>query len=281
MKDHENNTGVESAFTLVELLVVIAIIALLMGVLMPALVAARVQGKAVVCRSNLRQLALANIGYATENDGHYVPAASDMYKSNGGLHRWHGVREDKDEPFDPLKGPLVGYLGAGAVKECPEKGKFIKGQNWNTNYEQGCGGYGYNQAYIGSWLWRSGLSWNDVGTHENTTIITEIARPVETIMFADCAMANKNSNGNAYIHEYSFAEPAFWLNNGKPATSWGYASPSIHFRHRDKANVAWVDGRISSESRTEYNGRNGYGVKSADFAIGWFGPLDNSQFDLE
>jgi len=72
MKDHENNTGVESAFTLVELLVVIAIIALLMGVLMPALVAARAQGKAVVCRSNLRQLALANIGYATENDGYYV-----------------------------------------------------------------------------------------------------------------------------------------------------------------------------------------------------------------
>ena len=279
MKDHENNTGVESAFTLVELLVVIAIIALLMGVLMPALVAARAQGKAVVCRSNLRQLALANIGYAMENDGYYVPASVGfLADSTGGLHRWHGTRENSEELFDPLKGPLVGYLGDGAVKECPERVRFVKGQDWDTNYEQGCGGYGYNQVYIGSRLWQ--LGWCDEA-YEKTTQITEVRKPSETLMFADCAMANKNSNGNAYIHEYSFAEPAFWLNNGKPATSWGYASPSIHFRHRDKANVAWVDGRISSESRTEYNGRNGYGVKSADFAIGWFGPLDNSQFDLK
>ncbi|MHC4483550.1 MAG: type II secretion system protein, partial [Planctomycetota bacterium] len=46
----------KKAFSLVELLVVISIIALLGSVLMPALAAARAQGKQVVCKSNIRQL---------------------------------------------------------------------------------------------------------------------------------------------------------------------------------------------------------------------------------
>jgi prepilin-type N-terminal cleavage/methylation domain-containing protein/prepilin-type processing-associated H-X9-DG protein len=53
-----------NAFTLVELLVVIAIIALLMGILLPALTAARKQGQATVCRNNLKQIGIAANFYA-------------------------------------------------------------------------------------------------------------------------------------------------------------------------------------------------------------------------
>lgn len=53
---------------MIELLVVIAIIALLMGILVPVLRKAKEQGKDVVCRNNLRQIGLAAMLYAQDND---------------------------------------------------------------------------------------------------------------------------------------------------------------------------------------------------------------------
>jgi prepilin-type N-terminal cleavage/methylation domain-containing protein/prepilin-type processing-associated H-X9-DG protein len=62
-------------FTLIELLVVIAIIAVLMAILMPALNRVREQGKRAVCLSNMKQLTLAWILYADENDDVLVNGA--------------------------------------------------------------------------------------------------------------------------------------------------------------------------------------------------------------
>lgn len=262
------------AFSLIELLVVIAITALLMGILMPALVGARAQGIAMVCRSNLRQLVLANIGYSNENDGFCVPAASDMWKGAGGYHRWHGVRDNKNEPFDPLKGPLVEYLSDGKVKECPGRVKFMKGEKWAESFEKGCGGYGYNMTYLGSSLWQAGLGFKE--TYRQTTRMPAISKPEKTLMFSDCAMSLKDGS---YI-EYSFAEPPYFVMDGQLFTGM-YSSPSIHFRHRGQANIGWSDGHISSQKMAEVSEENVYSVLSAKMKLGWFGPVDNSLFDLK
>jgi prepilin-type N-terminal cleavage/methylation domain-containing protein len=81
----------QKAFTLIELLVVIAIIAILMAVLMPALRRARENGQRAACLSNLKQLALAWILYADENDDRVVSSeAGGTWKSQYG-EPWVGV----------------------------------------------------------------------------------------------------------------------------------------------------------------------------------------------
>ena len=116
------------AFTLIELLVVISIIALLTSILTPALSYARQQACSVICKSNIRQLVLANICYADENDGFFCLAAEDM--TSGNLHRWHGSRKTTNDPFDPSGSPLVDYLQDGQVKQCSITVDFVKGQPW-------------------------------------------------------------------------------------------------------------------------------------------------------
>lgn len=73
-------------FTLIELLVVIAVVAVLIGLLLPALAAARESGHAAICLSNLRQSYMACRVYADENRG-VGPAIGQPYAAppNWGL----------------------------------------------------------------------------------------------------------------------------------------------------------------------------------------------------
>ncbi|MEM6257976.1 MAG: prepilin-type N-terminal cleavage/methylation domain-containing protein [Planctomycetota bacterium] len=66
-----------AGFTLIELLVVVSIIALLIAILLPALGAARESAQALQCKSNLRQLQIANTAYQVENKGFLPQPAQD------------------------------------------------------------------------------------------------------------------------------------------------------------------------------------------------------------
>ncbi|MBN1126073.1 MAG: prepilin-type N-terminal cleavage/methylation domain-containing protein [Sedimentisphaerales bacterium] len=263
------------AFTLIELLVVLVVIGILMSLVMPSLLAARSQVRTVICRSNLRQLVFANLGYATESEGFFVPAAADMW-NNSGLQRWHGMRQDLDQPFDPLQSPLATFLADGKVKQCSQLVAFVQGQQWAANFEQGCGGYGYNMAYLGSSLWRSDVSLSYEHRYSMTTRTTEVRSPGETLMFADCALSLQDGQ---YV-EYSFAEPPFTVFDGNVLTDF-FLSPSIHFRHSSRANIGWTDGHIDPREMGDLDAENIYGVDSTAMNLGWFDPINNSLFDLK
>jgi len=112
------------AFTLIELLVVIAVIAVLMGILMPALRMAREQARSVVCSSNLRTLVLGWKLYADENDSRIVnghtPNTLDP-KNPGWVLLPANVTTDtiEDEIKYIKRGALWPYVKNENVYRCP------------------------------------------------------------------------------------------------------------------------------------------------------------------
>ena len=79
-------------FTLIELLVVIAIIAVLMGILMPALSRVRKQAKTVICQANLKHWGVIFRMYTDDHEGKFYPAWSTSDEGHiwiGALHPYY------------------------------------------------------------------------------------------------------------------------------------------------------------------------------------------------
>ena len=267
MTQRNRTARIRTGFTLIEVLTVVGIIALLLAMLLPGLSAARAQAGSVVCQSNIRQIAIANAYYAEDNNRLYCPGAAEFLKN---LHRWHGTRDHPSESFDSSRGPLVPYLGPdGLIRRCPAfPADEVAAES--GGFEQSNAGYGYNNAFLGMQL-KPYPSGEYVVTDDRSGPPADwVQRPGETIMFTDSAFA-----GSTLI-EYSFAEPRF-----HPPFPDFRADPSIHFRHRDRANVAWCDGHVTSEMRTFTWSSGFYGGDPERLDIGWFGNTDdNDLFDL-
>jgi len=222
-------------FTLIELLVVIAIIAILAAMLFPVYAQAKATAKGAASISNVKQIGLAHIMYANDNDDNFVPVGTwnsndpDAWASAGGYAGWPLLLDPYQKSVDLNGSPLSsGMIGGGEIARRAGT-RFVN--------------YGYNYTYLSPSLC---CTWP---TPITTIGSTSVANPAGTVMFTE--RTGRGNDGGIWWYGAGVG----WMTIGTVEAPDCYTTPDYWCGGGWGTDSFWSD-QVPSEQEGKWTGLN-------------------------